>query len=270
MGNVALAEQREKGRSLTDLQKNKLSYDFETFFDLNKDGVLSYKDFLWAKDKICYMSGWKIDSEKYKKAEKLFKNIWRSLEDVADSNHDGKITKKEWLTMWEKYKMELMDQEMQMENFFQKFFTETKNPDFRKLQEMGSHLGETGEETDRKEDNEAPVQTGGESVVGGTILPVWLHDYLVFRFELLDRTCNGVIDLEEYQYVLGEFGVKEKDAKVCYNLVTDHATKPLDFPYFVRLFEEFYLSDDPAHLGNYVNGKLDFSVAGEEMGVNSE
>ena len=33
--------------------------------DLNKDGILTYNDFLWAKDKICYMSGWKIDSPKY-------------------------------------------------------------------------------------------------------------------------------------------------------------------------------------------------------------
>ena len=34
----------------------------------------------------------------------------------------------------------------------------------------------------------------------------------------------------------------------------------IDFPYFVHLFEEYYLSDNPADLGNFVNGKLDFSV----------
>lgn len=268
MGNVALSEQRAKGRRLTELQKNKLTFDFETFFDLNKDGVLSYQDFLWAKDKICYMSGWKIDSEKYKKAEKLFKNIWISLEEVADSNHDGKITKNEWLTMWETYKIELMDQEENMEHFFKKFFTETKNPDFRKLQELGTHLGEKGDEDVKKENGkEGRVE---DSVAGNTILPTWLHDYLVFRFDLLDRTCNGVVDLEEYQYVLGEFGVKEKDSKACFTLFTDHSTLPLDFQYFVRLFEEFYLSDDPTHLGNFVNGKLDFSVAREAEGENED
>jgi hypothetical protein len=32
----------------------------------------------------------------------------------------------------------------------------------------------------------------------------------------------------------------------------------LDFDYFVKLFEQFYLSNDPADLGNFINGKLDF------------
>ena len=52
MGNVPVKEQRKKGRLLTPLQKNKLTFDFETFFDLNKDGVLTYLDFLWAKVRI--------------------------------------------------------------------------------------------------------------------------------------------------------------------------------------------------------------------------
>ena len=34
----------------------------------------------------------------------------------------------------------------------------------------------------------------------------------------------------------------------------------IDFPYFVKLFEEYYLSDNPADLGNFVNGKLDFTA----------
>ena len=32
----------------------------------------------------------------------------------------------------------------------------------------------------------------------------------------------------------------------------------LDFDYFVKLFEQFYLSNDPADLGNFINGKLDY------------
>lgn len=67
------------------------------FSDLNHDGCLTYNDFLWAKDKICCMSGWKIDSPKYKITEALFKEIWASLEDAADIDKDGKITKNEWV-----------------------------------------------------------------------------------------------------------------------------------------------------------------------------
>ena len=35
-------------------------------------------------------------------------------------------------------------------------------------------------------------------------------------------------------------------------------TKELDFDYFVSLFEEYYLSDDPSDLGNFINGRLEF------------
>ena len=37
----------------------------------------------------------------------------------------------------------------------------------------------------------------------------------------------------------------------------------MDFDYFVQLFEQFYLSDDPSDLGNFINGKLDYSAQGE-------
>ena len=43
------------------------------------------------------MSGWKIDSPKYKITEALFHEIWESLEIIADVDKDGKITKKEWV-----------------------------------------------------------------------------------------------------------------------------------------------------------------------------
>ncbi len=34
----------------------------------------------------------------------------------------------------------------------------------------------------------------------------------------------------------------------------------MDFPRFVQLFEEYYLSDNVADLGNFINGKLDFTA----------
>ena len=45
MGNVPLAAQIQGGGggALTEFQKNKLTFDFNTFFDLNHDGFLSYK-----------------------------------------------------------------------------------------------------------------------------------------------------------------------------------------------------------------------------------
>merc|ERR1712012_414630 len=91
-------------------------------------------------------------------------------------------------------------------------------------------------------------------------LPKWLYKYLVFRFNLLDRVGDGIIDHEEFEYVLSEFGVSERTARQAFNMCTMNNTKDLDFDYFVSLFEEYYLSDDPSDLGNFINGRLEFPV----------
>ena len=57
---------------------------------------------------------------------------------------------------------------------------------------------------------------------------------------------------------MSEFGVSEKTARQCFNMFTINNTKELDFDYFVSLFEEYYLSDDPSDLGNFINGRLEY------------
>ncbi|XP_023349795.1 calexcitin-2 isoform X1 [Eurytemora carolleeae] len=248
MGNVNVRMQKNKD-ALSGFQIAKLTFDFNTFFDLNKDGYLSYKDFQWAKDKVCFMSGWKIDSEKYRRTEKLFSDIWISLLEIGDMDNDGRITIVEWLQLWERYKKELCYKERGTENFLQKFYTD-KNPDFRLLKMTGEKLG----------DDPINLMKKGPNLVDDldTILPSWLHEYLVFRFDLLDRTGDGRIDTEEYEYVLSEFGIRERDARQAFLIFTQNSLEPLSFERFVNLFEEYYLSDNPSDLGNFVNGVLEF------------
>ena len=57
---------------------------------------------------------------------------------------------------------------------------------------------------------------------------------------------------------MSEFGVSEKTARQCFNMFTINNTRALDFDYFVSLFEEYYLSDDPSDLGNFINGRLEY------------
>ena len=71
---------------------------------------------------------------------------------MADTDHDGKITIHEWLTMWECYKKELVEKEKETEDFLQKFY-EARNPVFRKLKTIGKHLG------DIEEKNGSPNKT---------------------------------------------------------------------------------------------------------------
>ena len=44
----------------------------------------------------------------------------------------------------------------------------------------------------------------------------------------------------------------------------------MDFDYFVQLFEQYYLSDDPSDLGNFINGKLDFNSNSESGNEESD
>jgi len=76
-------------------------------------------------------------------------------------------------------------------------------------------------------------------------LPKWLFKYLVFRFNLLDRTGenaviirlkfpyaatgDNVIDNEEFEYVLSEFGVSPRTARQAFTIFTQVRDAPSSF-----------------------------------------
>ncbi|TRY68920.1 hypothetical protein TCAL_05220 [Tigriopus californicus] len=307
MGNVQNKGQKNE---LTNFQRRKLKYDFYTFFDLNNDGFLTYNDFLWAKDKICYMSGWKIDSPKYKITEALFHEIWDSLVQIADMDKDGKITKKEWLAMWTVYKREISMGEEKQKDFLKTVYDHQKkrqlSPSFANHSDEPNH---PSVRSNRSKEGPSPAKSttpngttrsagwkaGGQSEsdhhhhhhpqiddeddwplvldsdedspslltrrreksppngtvkatkdheegdhvsqdsileqfakdhdhslnLDSTSLPKWLYKYLVFRFNLLDRTGDNVIDTEEFEYVLSEFGVSERIARQAFTIFTE-------------------------------------------------
>ncbi|XP_069103100.1 calexcitin-2-like [Argopecten irradians] len=90
-------------------------------------------------------------------------------------------------------------------------------------------------------------------------LPDWLESYVEYKFNLYDRTGDGKIDAEEFEYVLADFGIPAKDARKAFLLFSGNNTKKVDLPYFRELCTDYYRSDDPGALGNFITGKLDFS-----------
>ena len=98
--------------------------------------------------KICYMSGWKIDSPKYKITEMLFNEIWESLEVIADLDKDGKITKTEWLMMWKTYKKEISEKEKEQKDFLRNYYRHSirkhngDSPDDSKKGELSVEVGD--------------------------------------------------------------------------------------------------------------------------------
>lgn len=89
-------------------------------------------------------------------------------------------------------------------------------------------------------------------------LPDWLTKYMEYKFNLLDRTGNGCVDIEEYEYVMSEFGVPCKDARNAFVIFSQNNEKRVDMEYFKELCTEYYRSNNPSDLGNFINGKLDF------------
>ncbi|CAL1535996.1 unnamed protein product [Lymnaea stagnalis] len=197
---------------LSAFQKSKLLHEFHTFFDLNKDGVLEWKDFEVARERVCEISGWKVGSDMYIKTKLLFAEIWRYLQDDGDTNLDGRMTSEEWLRMWEKLNQDFLARKRE------------KNPE-------------------KQEDK----------------VPDWLDRYIEYKFHLFDRTADGAIDLEEFEYVLSDFNVSAKDARTAFLLFSANHEHKVDLPYFRQLSLEFFRSDDQSDLGNFITGRLDFT-----------
>ncbi|KAG1662702.1 Calexcitin-2 [Nymphon striatum] len=88
--------------------------------------------------------------------------------------------------------------------------------------------------------------------------PGWVKAYLLYRFQLLDRDRNGIIDEDEFSYVMGKLGIPEKSSKACFMMFTQNKTRVVDYDNFRRLAAQYYRSDDPCALGNFITGKLDW------------
>ena len=66
---------------------------------------------------------------------------------------------------------------------------------------------------------------------------------------------------DQVQYVPCDQVYVTRDLVLTYPPVwLQHSGNLVDFPRFVELFEEYYLSDSVADLGNFINGRLDFTT----------
>ncbi|KAL5020394.1 hypothetical protein ScPMuIL_003286 [Solemya velum] len=196
---------------LSNFQKKKLTHEFRTFFDLNKDGTLEWKDFDLARQKICEMSGWETGTEKFIKTHETFVAIWRKVQDTCDIDQDGKVTEEEWLKMWQEYHKQCLKASKE-----------------------------------RVPDPEA-------------VVPEWLEKYIEYKFNLYDRTGDGRIDVDEFEYVLSDFGVPSREAKNAFLMITENNEKVVDMDYFKELCTQYFRSDDPSALGNFITGKIQFT-----------
>lgn len=206
---------------LSDFQKRKILHEFNTFYDKNKDGSIEWKDFEIARQHICKLSGWKEGTPKYKRCQELFREIWSNLQVEGDSDTDGSISQEEWINMWT--------------NIYR-----------AKLLYEREKVKQKSEEGDEKKDEDGYI-------------PAWFNKYIEYKFNLYDRAGDGVIDAEEFEYTLSDgFNMPAKDCRNAFMMFSEAGQKKVDLPYFRELALQYYLSNDPVALGNFINGRLSY------------
>merc|ERR1712173_112985 len=147
------------------------------------------------------MSGWKLGSDKYIAAHELFADIWRKLQEAADENSDGIVTEEEWLKCWTEIEKRTPALSEQKESSGRQPDNKTSGGESKKESEG-----------DRKSKDAPPV------------IPDWLEQYIRYKFNLYDRTGDGEIDVEEFEYVLSHFNIPAKDCRTAYTMFSQNGS----------------------------------------------
>lgn len=255
----------KKVAKLGEFRRQKLSYVFHQFFDMNHNGSVDWDDFDLARQHVCKLNGWKPDTDMWVAAEEIFKRLWELLQESADENKDGEITSDEWVKMWENVsnQMKIEELEAEMASEYVASPGPSSSPSPLWSSESPCESSVTNSPTLVQRPSNSSFRGSITSVSKLKLVP-WLEKFIEYKFNLFDRTRDGVIDIEEFEYVLSDFGVPGRDARQAFILMTQNGELPLDYTYYKRLLLQFYFSDDNCSLGNFVTGKLDFERNEEE------
>ncbi|XP_042892060.1 sarcoplasmic calcium-binding proteins II, V, VI, and VII-like [Penaeus japonicus] len=93
-------------------------------------------------------------------------------------------------------------------------------------------------------------------------IPSWIREYFHYKFLLFDVAGDGVLDEEEFVYVMTQYGAVEAVAKKAWFLMTQGRLL-LRQDSFEQLCEEFFLSDQPTDPGTFLAARLYF-LPGEQ------
>lgn len=87
----------------------------------------------------------------------------------------------------------------------------------------------------------------------------WQSKYMEFMFNLEDTSGDGVIDESEFTAVYASYGIDEEECRQAFNRFSKNNTVPVTKEVFRKLWREYFSSDDPNALGNYIFGKANFN-----------
>lgn len=86
----------------------------------------------------------------------------------------------------------------------------------------------------------------------------WQQRYLDFMFALEDTSCDGAIDEEEFVKVYKNYDLSEDECRTAFRKFSENNSIRVTKEVFSQLWKEYFLSDNPDALGNFIFGKTKF------------
>ncbi|CAH1793479.1 unnamed protein product [Owenia fusiformis] len=102
----------------TDIWEKKNKYQFYTWFDQDKNGVVSKNDFEIHVKNILTMTKWTEGSPMWVRLNDVFSNMWKAMKDIADTNLDDTVTIDEWLNALEKMCRQIQTKPLQIPRWY--------------------------------------------------------------------------------------------------------------------------------------------------------
>lgn len=253
---------KSKETNLGEYQKKKILADFNTFFDVGRLGKLKWETIEQLEKEILIITGWKTDTEWWNECQKMFKELWSVLLTNSTAKNPQEISSTEWLEAWKIAAIQKEDLENKKLATGSNSSSKQPSKNEKKAESSGKRNsseeeleenkknGETNEEEEEEIDPNEPIELP-------EFFPDWTKKYFEYKFRLLDRSNDGVIDEEEFEYILWDgFRVNPTDCRQSFKILSQDYEKTIDRRYFLELFIQFYFSDDTKAVGNYLNGTL--------------
>lgn len=86
----------------------------------------------------------------------------------------------------------------------------------------------------------------------------WQQKYMEFMFNLEDSSGDGEIDEEEFVKVYKNFNMEENELKQAYQKFSKNNSVKVTKEVFSKLWVQYFTSENPADLGNFIFGKASF------------
>ncbi|CAG7825636.1 unnamed protein product, partial [Allacma fusca] len=69
---------------------------------------------------------------------------------------------------------------------------------------------------------------------------------------------DGCIDVEEFTSVCSSFGIDSAESRKAFETLSKNGKAIVDLDYYSGLWKDYFSSDDPSALGNFIFGKTSF------------